>query len=26
VQLLENDQPWEGHLIEGPWVTRQLGR
>jgi arabinan endo-1,5-alpha-L-arabinosidase len=26
VQLIENDQPWEGHLIEGPWVTRQLGR
>ena len=26
VQLLENDQPWEGHLIEGPWVTRQRGR
>jgi len=26
VELLENDQPWEGHLIEGPWVTRQLGR
>jgi len=26
VQLLENDQPWEGHLIEGPWVTRQQGR
>ena len=25
-QLLENDQPWEGHLIEGPWITRQLGR
>jgi hypothetical protein len=26
VQVLENDQPWEGHLIEGPWVTRQAGR
>jgi hypothetical protein len=26
VQLLENDQPWEGHLIEGPWITRQIGR
>ena len=26
VQVLENDQPWEGHLIEGPWVTFQCGR
>lgn len=26
VQVLENDQPWEGHLIEGPWVTFQGGR
>ena len=26
VQLLENDQPWEGHLIEGPWITHQRGR
>ena len=26
VQVLENDQPWEGHLIEGPWVTFQRGR
>ena len=26
VQVLENDLPWEGHLIEGPWVTRQRGR
>ena len=26
VQVLENDQPWEGHLIEGPWVTYQCGR
>jgi len=26
VQLLENDQAWEGHLIEGPWITRQRGR
>ena len=26
VQVLENDQPWEGHLIEGPWVTLQQGR
>lgn len=24
--VLTNDQPWEGHLIEGPWVTRQEGR
>ena len=26
VQVLENDQPWEGHLIEGPWVTFQRGK
>jgi predicted GH43/DUF377 family glycosyl hydrolase len=26
VQVLENDQAWEGHLIEGPWVTFQRGR
>jgi hypothetical protein len=26
VQVLANDLPWEGHLIEGPWVTRQQGR
>ena len=26
IQVLENDQPWEGHLIEGPWVTFQKGR
>ena len=26
LQVLENDQPWEGHLIEGPWVTLQEGR
>ena len=26
VQVMENDQPWEGHLIEGPWVTQQAGR
>lgn len=26
VQVLENDQPWEGHLIEGPWVTFQNDR
>jgi hypothetical protein len=24
--VLTNDQDWEGHLIEGPWVTRQQGR
>jgi len=24
--LLENDLDWEGHLIEGPWVTCQRGR
>lgn len=24
--VLTNDQEWEGHLIEGPWVTRQEGR
>lgn len=21
--VLVNDQPWEGHLIEGPWLTKQ---
>lgn len=26
MQVLENDQPWEGHLIEGPWVTLQQDR
>jgi hypothetical protein len=26
IQVLENDQPWEGHLIEGPWVTFQRGK
>lgn len=26
VQVLTNDLPWEGHLIEGPWVTKQQGR
>lgn len=26
VQVLANDLDWEGHLIEGPWVTRQAGR
>jgi arabinan endo-1,5-alpha-L-arabinosidase len=24
--VLTNDQAWEGHLIEGPWVTCQQGR
>lgn len=24
--VLTNDQEWEGHLIEGPWVTYQEGR
>ena len=24
--VLENDLDWEGHLIEGPWVTYQQGR
>jgi hypothetical protein len=24
--VLANDLDWEGHLIEGPWVTRQRGR
>ena len=24
--VLANDQDWEGHLIEGPFVTRQAGR
>jgi len=26
VVVLANDLDWEGHLIEGPWVTRQNGR
>ncbi|HMC91345.1 MAG TPA: glycoside hydrolase family 43 protein [Allosphingosinicella sp.] len=26
VVVLANDLDWEGHLIEGPWVTRQEGR
>lgn len=26
VEVLANDQDWEGHLIEGPWVTKQEGR
>jgi arabinan endo-1,5-alpha-L-arabinosidase len=25
-QVLCNDLPWEGHLIEGPFVSRQQGR
>jgi hypothetical protein len=25
-EVLANDLGWEGHLIEGPWVTRQQGR
>jgi hypothetical protein len=24
--VLANDLDWEGHLIEGPWVTQQKGR
>jgi len=24
--VLTNDLDWEGHLIEGPWVTRRQGR
>jgi arabinan endo-1,5-alpha-L-arabinosidase len=24
--VLQNDLEWEGHLIEGPWVTKQDGR
>lgn len=24
--VLANDLEWEGHLIEGPWVTKQEGR
>ena len=26
VTVLENDQEWEAHLIEGIWVTRHAGR
>jgi arabinan endo-1,5-alpha-L-arabinosidase len=26
ILVLANDLEWEGHLIEGPWVTRQQGR
>lgn len=25
-EVLANDLEWEGHLIEGPWLTRQQGR
>ena len=25
-EVLGNDLDWEGHLIEGPWVTKQQGR
>lgn len=25
-QVLTNDLDWEGHLVEGPWVTLQAGR
>jgi len=25
-EILVNDLDWEGHLIEGPWLTRQEGR
>lgn len=25
-QVLANDLDWEGHLIEGPWITKQEGR
>ncbi len=24
--LLENDQPWEAHLVEGAWITQHGGR
>lgn len=23
--ILQNDRPWEGHLIEGPWITEAGG-
>jgi hypothetical protein len=26
VVILQNDLPWEGHLIEGVWITREEGR
>ena len=25
-KIIENDQPWEAHLVEGVWVTKQRGR
>jgi hypothetical protein len=25
-KVMENDQPWEGHLVEGVWVTKQAGK
>ncbi|MET0623168.1 MAG: family 43 glycosylhydrolase [Pyrinomonadaceae bacterium] len=25
-KVIENDQPWEGHLVEGVWVTKQAGK
>jgi arabinan endo-1,5-alpha-L-arabinosidase len=24
--ILQNDRPWEGHLIEGVWIAREAGR
>ncbi len=24
--VLANDLPWEGHLVEGPWLTKRHGR
>lgn len=24
--ILTNDLPWEGHLVEGPWLMKQRGR
>jgi hypothetical protein len=26
IQVLHNNQPWEGHVVEGIWVTEQQGR
>jgi arabinan endo-1,5-alpha-L-arabinosidase len=26
VVILQNDLPWEGHLIEGVWITQRAGR
>jgi hypothetical protein len=25
-KIIENDQPWEAHLVEGMWVTKQGGK